>query len=939
MIGQILGHYRITGQIGAGGMGVVYLAHDERLHRDVALKVLPAGQLASDAARKRFHKEALALSKLNHPNIATVHDFDTQDDIDFVVMEYITGTTLSSRLKGGALPEKEVSSFGAQIAAAMEAAHEQGIVHRDLKPSNIMVTPKGQVKVLDFGLAQVLMPGSDPEMTVSLAEPTAVGTLPYMSPEQLRGDSVDARSDIWAAGAVLYEMSTGQRPFPETQGPRLIDDILNRAPRPPRELNPRISPGLESIILKALDKDPEHRYQSAKELLVDQERLSISLPLLAATRSKRHTRRNIILLAAILVMLLLGGWFGIHSWRSRTPAGNRETVLIGEFENRTGEPVFDQTLAELLAISLEQSHRLSVFPHSRLPDVLQRMERPADVRIDERVGLEICQREDLQALLIGSISKIGEGYVVVARALSPEGKSLVSTQQMATGASQVPMALDTVAQDLRKGLGESLSVVHASSLSLAKVTSPSLEAISFYTLGKQRLASSDPQGAILFFQKALEKDPQFAMAHDYLGVAYTNLYDSERAGQQMYAASLLADHVTESEKAKILGDYNLIIGNFDEACGHFQVLTQLQPQNPSAYINLGLCYAGKFDFAAAYSEMEKGMHLQPESSSVRSNLSMFSFLKGDTAKSLLLAKEVLRDHPADFEGLSNLGRGYLLSGDLAQARQTFEKMVKAGGDTEAEGHASLADLALATGLFREARSQLEAGIVVAESRGNTFAGVKDRLTLAGLSLAENSLQQFQQEITQIEARAADPAHLLLLGSLSASGHRMEVAQKMLRRLEGLAEEKKVPRLRSFQYLLQAELALSQGNAQAAVDSAKTAVQYEKSTLALETLAMAEAAAGKNEEAIGNYEQVLARSNERAFSYDAPGFHHVVEIHYRLGILYQKIGQAERARNHLETFLKYWSHPDPDVKIYKDAVQRLRASALLSSPAGNPAPGS
>ncbi len=929
MIGQILGHYRITAQIGAGGMGVVYRANDERLHRDVALKVLPAGQLASDASRKRFRTEALALSKLNHPNIATVHDFDIQDDIDFVVMEYITGTTLSDRLKDGPLPEKEVASLGLQIAAALEAAHEQGVVHRDLKPSNIMVTPKGQVKILDFGLARVLLPGTDPNMTASMAEPAAAGTIPYMSPEQLRGETVDARSDIWAAGAVLYEMSTGQRPFPETQVPRLIDEILNRAPRHPRELNPRVSPGLESIILKALDKDPAHRYQSAKELLVDQERLSISLPLLVAGRSNRHTRRNRILLAALLVALAIGGWFGVRAWRSRATPGIRETVLIGEFDNRTGEPVFDQTVAELLAISLEQSHRLSVYPHSRLPDVLQRMEKPADAKIDERVGLEICQREDLQALLIGSISKIGDGYIVVARALGPEGKALVSTQQTAASANQVPAALDTVAQELRNGLGESLSTVHASSLSLAKVTSPSLEAISFYTLGKQRLASSDPQGAILFFQKALEKDPQFAMAHDYLGVAYTNLYDSERAVQEMHAASLLADHVTESERAKILGDYNMSIGNFEESCGHFQVLTELQPENPSAYMNLGLCYAGKFDFAAAYSEAEKAMRLQPDSSSAHSNLSMFSFLKGDTARSMELAKQVLHDHPADFEGLSNLGRAYLTSGDLASARQTFEKMVKAGGDTEAEGHASLADLDLATGQFREARAQLEAGIVVAESRGNTFAGVKDRLTLAGLSLAEGGLQQFQQEISQIEARAVDPAHLLLLGILSARGHRIDDAQKMLRKLEALAGENQAPRLRSFQYLLQAELQLSLGNAPAAVEAAQKALEYEKSTLALQTLGSIEAAAGKNADAIAAYEQVLARSNERAFSYDAPGFHNVVDIHYHLGSLYQKIGQAGKAKAQLETFLKYWSHPDAGIKIYQDAAQLLRTLAATS----------
>src|SRR6476661_471776 len=275
MIGQTLSHYRILEQIGAGGMGVVYLAHDERLERDVALKVLPAGTLADEASRKRFRREALTLSKLNHPNIATVFDFDADNDTDFLVTEYITGVTLDAKLAGGALPWKEVVGLGKQLAEGLQAAHAKGIVHRDLKPANLRLTSDGRLKILDFGLAQFAHPEGDLSVTASLTSSQQItGTLPYMSPEQLRGEPSDRRTDIWAAGAVLYELSTGKRPFPETHGPMLINAILNQEPELPSRINPQISAGLESVIWKALRKNRADRYQSVGELEEDLERLT-----------------------------------------------------------------------------------------------------------------------------------------------------------------------------------------------------------------------------------------------------------------------------------------------------------------------------------------------------------------------------------------------------------------------------------------------------------------------------------------------------------------------------------------------------------------------------------------------------------------------------------------------------------------------------------------
>jgi serine/threonine protein kinase len=275
MIGQTLGHYRIVEKVGAGGMGEVFRARDERLARDVALKILPPNALADETARKRFRQEALALSRLNHPNIATIFDFDTQGGTDFLVMEFVEGHTLKDLLSRGPLPEREVLTLGAGIAEALEEAHEQGVVHCDLKPANIVVTRKHRVKILDFGLATLLRREGDVEATQSIAESSSgAGTLPYLAPEQLRGERPSPRSDIYATGAVLYEMATGRRAYPETEAPRLIDFILHEPPIAPQMANPRVSAGLERIILKCLDKDPERRYQSAKELRVDLDRLA-----------------------------------------------------------------------------------------------------------------------------------------------------------------------------------------------------------------------------------------------------------------------------------------------------------------------------------------------------------------------------------------------------------------------------------------------------------------------------------------------------------------------------------------------------------------------------------------------------------------------------------------------------------------------------------------
>ena len=330
----VLSHYRILEQIGAGGMGVVYRAHDERLDRDVALKVLPLGMLTDGVARSRFRKEALALSKLNHPNIATIHDFDTQDGTDFLVAELIEGLPLDRLLLSGPLPEKDIVQLGAQLCEGLAAAHEHRVIHRDLKPANVRVTPDARLKILDFGLAVVLRGETSPTaITASISEPHMAGTLPYMAPEQLLGRTIDARTDIWAAGCVLYEMSTGRRPF-LGQDSTLFDEILHRAPAAPSKLNPCVTPGLQAIILKCLEKDPKHRYQSAEEVARDLHHLAEG----TATTALRLRRRSLAA-KCVLVSVIAAAILGIVAWLLFTPKVKTiQSIAVLPMANLSGEP-------------------------------------------------------------------------------------------------------------------------------------------------------------------------------------------------------------------------------------------------------------------------------------------------------------------------------------------------------------------------------------------------------------------------------------------------------------------------------------------------------------------------------------------------------------------------------------------------------------------------
>ena len=526
MIGQTLGHYRIIEKIGAGGMGEVYRARDERLARDVAVKVLPAGVLSDEASRKCFRNEALALSKLNHPNIETVHDFDTQDGVDFLAMEYIIGTTLAQKLSAsGSLPEKEVLGIGSQIAAALEESHERGVVHRDLKPGNVMLTAKGQVKVLDFGLARLLRPGADLEATQTMVETQAVaGTLPYMAPERLQGEEADARSDIWAVGAVLYEMATGRRAFAAKLPTALSADIQHKPSLPPRQLNPKISPRLEEVILKCLEKEAENRYQSARELCVDLRRLAMPTATAAVRPPASSTWRTPARTAALIVPTLLGSMvllvgLNVRGWRDRllgrasTP--RIESLAVLPLENLSGDPqqeYFVDGMTDTLIAELSKISALKVISRTSAMQYKGVKKKPLP---------QIARELGVDGIVAGTVMREGDQVRISVQLIhGPTDRNLWADHYQREVRNVLTMQGE-VASAIAHEVKVKLTPQEQARFASARPVNP--EAYEAYLKGRYYLNSWTSDGqekAIEHLNRALQIDPGYALAYAALAEAY-----------------------------------------------------------------------------------------------------------------------------------------------------------------------------------------------------------------------------------------------------------------------------------------------------------------------------------------------------------------------------------------------------------------------------------
>ena len=589
MIEPRLSHYQIVEQIGAGGMGVVYRAHDEQLERDVAIKVLPPGSLADETARKRFRKEALSLARLNHPNIATVHEFGAEDGTDFLVTEYIAGITLDSKLARGPLPAAEVFRLGVQLAEGLSAAHRQGIVHRDLKPGNLRLTTDGRLKILDFGLAQFAPQAGDLGLTVTLTQSQEVtGTLPYMAPEQLRGGASDARSDVWSAGAVLYEMATGKRPFPEPRPVLLIDAILNQPCEPPNKVNPALPAVLNEVILKALAKDPAQRYQAASELAADLMNGSApaSSGVLAQPKPDRHGLRIglTIGVAVALLVIAAGTYFFAH--RGARPAGSaasrRRAVAVLGFRNLSGNPEkswLSTALSEMLTTELSQGDQLRTIPGESVAQMKISLSLSDAESFSQQTLARIRQNLGTDAVVLGSFLPLGNGLMRLDVRLQDAvaGETLASISEKGNE-SEIDTLVSKVGAKLRAKLGiPALSDAQSAMVLASLPANP--EAARLYSEGLQKLRVFDALTARDSLDKAAVLDPDHAPTHSALAEALEILGYEAKAKEQAKRSLDLSARFSREERLLIEGRAHELLAQTPQAIESYRDLWEFFPDN------------------------------------------------------------------------------------------------------------------------------------------------------------------------------------------------------------------------------------------------------------------------------------------------------------------------------------------------------------------------